>query len=425
MITSLGKEDNINQLVRNYGMIIVDECHHSAAATHGNVLRAVTAKYMYGMTATVKRADKQDKKIFLQLGPVLHSYTAKERAMKQGIGHFIYPRFTSLLDVESVCEKHISEAYRLVMQSELRNSLIVSDTIECVKMGRTPVLMTKYKEHANMLFEKLQGCADHIFLLQGGKSHKERDLIREQMASVGKNESIIVVAIGQYIGEGFNYPRLDTMLMAMPISFDGNVEQYAGRLNRDYDGKKDVIIFDYIDKHIPVLERMYHKRLRTYKRIGYEICSEIKDNLNVSNSIFDSSNYHDVFEKDITQASKSIVISSPYLGGKRVHWLADLSSVLHLKGVSFTVMTLSSENYPDDGREHHEELISILEKSGIRVEKSPQCHERFAVIDKSLIWYGSMNLLSNAKEEDSLMRLESKSVAEELLQFSIIKYNTL
>lgn len=425
MITSLGKEDNINQLVRNYGMIIVDECHHSAAATHSNVLRAVTAKYMYGMTATVKRADKQDKKIFLQLGPVLHSYTAKERAMKQGIGHFIYPRFTSLLDVESVCEKHISEAYRLVMQSELRNSLIVSDTIECVKMGRTPVLMTKYKEHANMLFEKLQGCADHIFLLQGGKSHKERDLIREQMASVGKNESIIVVAIGQYIGEGFNYPRLDTMLMAMPISFDGNVEQYAGRLNRDYDGKKDVIIFDYIDNHIPVLERMYHKRLRTYKRIGYEICSEIKDNLNVSNSIFDSSNYHDVFEKDITQVSKSIVISSPYLGGKRVHWLADLSSVLHLKGVSLTVMTLSSENYPEDGREHHEELISILEKSGICVRMSSQCHERFAVIDKSLIWYGSMNLLSNAKEEDSLMRLESKSVAEELLQFSIIKYNTL
>ena len=158
------------------------------------------------------------------------------------------------------------------------------------------------------MFEKLQGCADHIFLLQGGKSHKERDLVREQMISVGKNESIIVVAIGQYIGEGFNYPRLDTMLMAMPISFDGNVEQYAGRLNRDYEGKKDVIIFDYIDKHIPVLERMYHKRLRTYKRIGYEICTEIKDNLNVSNSIFDSSNYNDVFEKDIAQASKSIFI---------------------------------------------------------------------------------------------------------------------
>ena len=172
-------------------------------------------------------------------------------------------------------------------------------------------------------------------------------MVREQMASVRKNESIIVVAIGQYIGEGFNYPRLDTMLMAMPISFDGNVEQYAGRLNRDYEGKKDVIIFDYIDKHIPVLERMYR--------------------------------------------------------------LADLFLVLYLKGVSLTVMTLSVENYPEDGREHHKELISILERSGIRVEKSPQCHERFAIVDKTLIWYGSMNLLSNPKEEDSLMRLESYS----------------
>ena len=108
---------------------------------------------------------------------------------------------------------------------------------------------------------------------------------------------------------------------------------------------------------------MYHKRLRTYKRIGYEICSEIKDNLNVSNSIFDSSNYNDVFEKDIAQASKSIFISSPYLGGKKVNWFAGLSAVLHLNGVSITVVTLSSENYPEDGREHHEELIWLRCKS--------------------------------------------------------------
>ena len=124
--------------------------------------------------------------------------------------------------------------------------------------------MSKLREHAESLYQQLQGAADHVFLLQGGNSLKARAELRERMAVVGRNESVIVVATGQYIGEGFNYPRLDTMLLAMPISFEGNVEQYAGRLNRDYDGKKDVIIYDYIDQNIPKLERMYHKRLRTY-----------------------------------------------------------------------------------------------------------------------------------------------------------------
>ena len=89
MITSLGREDNINELVRNYGMVIVDECHHAAAVTHENALRAVTARYVYGMSATINRGDRQDKKMLMQLGPIRHRYTAKERAQKQGIGHYV------------------------------------------------------------------------------------------------------------------------------------------------------------------------------------------------------------------------------------------------------------------------------------------------------------------------------------------------
>lgn len=122
--------------------------------------------------------------------------------------------------------------------------------------------MTKYKEHARLLYQRLQGSADHVFLLQGGKSSKERAQVRDALLAVSETDTLIVVAIGKYIGEGFNLPRLDTLLLAMPISWQGNVEQYAGRLNRDYDGKQDVIIFDYIDAHVPTLERMYHKRLR-------------------------------------------------------------------------------------------------------------------------------------------------------------------
>ena len=416
MIGSLGKEDDINPMVRDYGMIIVDECHHAAAATFENVLRASAAKYVYGMSATVKRGDKQERKLLIQLGPIRHRYTAKERAIKQGIGHYVYPRFTRMVDLSPSDDRHISELYRLIADSELRNMQIVADAVDCVKKGRTPVVMTKYREHAEMLYALLQGAADHVFLLQGGKSLKARAELREKMAAVSRDESMIMVATGQYIGEGFNYPRLDTMLLAMPISFEGNVEQYAGRLNRNYEGKKDVIIFDYIDQHFPVLERMYHRRLRTYKKIGFEVCAEVMDKQEVTNSIFDSIGYWAVFEKDVLSAAKSIVISSPFLSSRKVYWLIEQSVILQKRGIIITVFSLSPEKYPEDGREHHIELLNRLAAAGIRVKTQSHCHERYAAIDRSLVWYGSMNLLSRGKEEDSLKRIVSPEIAAELLE---------
>ena len=419
MIGSLGKEDDINPMVRDYGMIIVDECHHAAAATFENVLRASAAKYVYGMSATVKRGDKQERKLLMQLGPIRHRYTAKERAMKQGIGHYVYPRFTRMVDLSPSDDKHISELYRLIVDSDLRNMQIVSDAMDCVKKGRTPVVMTKYREHAEDLYVLLQNAADHVFLLQGGKSLKARAELREKMAAISRDESIIMVATGQYIGEGFNYPRLDTMLLAMPISFEGNVEQYAGRLNRDYEGKKDVIIFDYIDQHIPVLERMYHRRLRTYKKIGFEVCAEVMDKQEVNNSIFDSLGYLEVFEKDVFSAAKSIVISSPFLSSRKVGWLVDQSDILQKRGVNITVLSLKPEEYPEDGREHHSDLLGRLTSAGIRVKTQSHCHERYAVIDQTLVWYGSMNLLSRGREDDSLMRIISPEIAAELLELAM------
>ena len=401
-------------------MVIVDECHHAAAVTHENVLRAVTARSVYGMSATIQRGDRQDKKMLMQLGPIRHRYTAKERAQKQGIGHYIYPRFTRLVDLNPSEGKNPSDYYRLIMQSELRNMQVVSDTIDCVKRGRTPVIMTKYKEHAQKLYDMLQGSADHVFLLQGGKSLKERSDIREQMAAVRADESIILVAIGQYVGEGFNYPRLDTMLLAMPISLEGNVEQHAGRLNRDYEGKKDAIIFDYIDQHVPTLKRMYYKRLRAYKKIGYEICSEITDKQEITNSIFDSQSYVDVLEKDVISAAGSVVISSPSFSYKKVNWLCAESDDLLQRGVSIVVLTVTPEDYPEDGRDQHSIHIQRMESSGIKVIKQNKYRERFAVIDRSLVWYGSMNLLSNEKDDDSLMRINNPAVAEELLEFAAL-----
>ena len=206
----------------------------------------------------------------------------------------------------------------------------------------------------------------------------------------------------------------------MPISFEGNVEQYAGRLNRDYEGKKDVIIFDYIDQHIPKLERMYHKRLRTYKKIGFEVCSEVVDKQVIANSIFDCDNYLEVFEKDVCAASARVIISSPSLSAGKVRWML---SLLQNKNISALVFTTNPALYPEDGREHHIELIQRLQTSGVRVILQNCGFERYAILDDSLVWYGSMNLLSKEKEDDSLMRLVSPAIAEELLGISSAEIN--
>lgn len=316
--------------------------------------------------------------------------------MKQGIGHYVYPRFTRIVDLSPSEDRHISELYRLIVDSELRNMQIVADAVDCVKRGRTPMVMTKYREHAEVLYNQLQGAADHVFLLQGGKGLKARTELREK-----------------------NYPRLDTMLLAIPISFEGNVEQYAGRLNRDYEGKKDVIIFDYIDLHIPKLERMYHRRLRTYKKIGFEVCAEVVDKQEVSNSIFDGISYWEVFEKDVLSAEKSVVISSPFLCSRKVGWLVSQSETLQQRGVTIMLFALSPEAYPEDGREHHAELLNQLVASGIQVNLQNRCHERYAVIDQALVWYGSTNLLSNGSEDHGLMRLVSPKIAAELLERAV------
>lgn len=228
--------------------------------------------------------------------------------------------------------------------------------------------------------------------------------------------------LGLYvIGEGFNFPRLDTMMLAAPISWEGNVEQYAGRLHRDYDSKKDVIIYDYVDAHIKVLERMYHKRLRTYKKIGYEIClNPFQERLQI-NSIFDKESYQTVYESDLLQANKEIVISSPGINKDMVKRTLDLIKIRQIAGVKVRVITMAVESYPENRIKITSHLIEELVQSGVSVRLNSSMHEHFAVIDKEIVWYGSLNLLSRGKEHDNLIRVQSTEIAAELLEMAFTR----
>jgi superfamily II DNA or RNA helicase len=196
----------------------------------------------------------------MYLGPIRHKYTALERAADQGINHYIIPRFTRVVST-SLNQDDINSSYKLVAESEVRNTQIIDDVCECVNTKRTPVILTRFKEHAKLLYNLLLNHAQHVFIMYGDNTPKENNLIKERLFSISQSESLILVATGQIIGEGFNFPRLDTLMLAAPVSFPGRLEQYVGRLNRDYEGKKDVIVYDYVDSHLPVFNNMFKKRL--------------------------------------------------------------------------------------------------------------------------------------------------------------------
>lgn len=434
MISSLGKKNQINEIVKNYGMVLVDECHHIAAQTFDEVIREVNTSFIYGFTATPKREDKMEKKIFMHLGPILHKFTSKDRIKMQNVNHYVNPRFTRVINTQGK-KLTLNEAYSMLIEDEKRNALIVNDVIDCINKNRTPIIITKQKKHLEILSKLLSDKADFVFLLHGGFSQNEKEKIREDLKNIPKEKSVILIATGQYVGEGFNFPRLDTMMLTMPISWEGNVEQYAGRINRDYEDKKDVIIYDYIDINVPVLERMSQKRFRTYKKIGYELLNENqheKQNSLINDSdeqiqsqcknyIFDYTDFLQFFESDILQAETEIVISSPLINAKQTSHFINLVSSITNRNIKITVITLNANSYSQDVILKISQLYKDLQNIGIVVIQKDLLYNHFSVIDRKIVWYGNINLLSQSKSEENIMRLENNQVALELLESEFVR----
>lgn len=268
------------------------------------------------------------------------------------------------------------------------------------------------------MYERLQTYADHVFLMTGNNSKKEHQQIRLQMQQVPDDETLILIATGSLIGEGFDYPRLDTLIMATPVSFRSVVEQYAGRLNRDYEGKKNVIVYDYVDSHIPMFDDMYAKRLRAYKQIGYTVASEAGGKKQTANAIYDFENYKERYEKDLLGAVRSVVISSPAISGIKINTLIKLLLERQTMGVRITVVTWSPDAYGYGKADYWMQLHEEMRMAGIYVEQKEDFCEHYAIIDNEIVWYGSMNLLGKENAEDNLMRVMSKDIAAELMEIT-------
>lgn len=420
MAGSLCKKGKYHKMMNEYGLVLIDECHHSASETIANVLKEVKAKYVYGVTATPKRGDGLEKINYMLIGPIRYSYTAKEKAKEQGIQHLVYPRFTRTVPPRGVItdKMHPNEAYEIIHNNDVRDEQIIEDVKNCVATGRTPVVLSRYKDHSEKFYERLKSYADHVFLMTGNNSKKEHRKILEQMHQVDKNESLILIATGSLVGEGFDFPRLDTLFMATPVSFRGVVEQYAGRLNRDYAGKENVIIYDYVDNHIPMFNNMYMKRLKAYKQIGYEFGDGLQTVKQTVNAIYDGNNYSENYHKDLLDSNKNIIISSPVISGSKVYELTNMLKEKQMSGVQVTIVTWTPDSYGFGDAAYWMQLHEDMRRAGFYIRTVEEYCDRFAVIDQEVVWYGNINLLAKDKVDDSIMRVRSKGIAGELMEIT-------
>jgi superfamily II DNA or RNA helicase len=272
MVQSLDDKGGVDDRIVEYGFIVVDECHHVSAFTFERVLAQAKAKYVLGLTATPYRRDGHQPIIHMQCGPICHQ-------VKQGefpdhlSGSIVYKKETTFSYGWDDNSK-IHDVWSRLIADEERNRLIVHDIITALDEGRFPLILTERREHLDTLSELLKNKADFTAILYGGLKKKNAREVFERLKENSDNSRKLILATGSYIGEGFDEPRLDTLFLTMPSSFKGKIVQYAGRLNRHHKDKSDIRIYDYVDSNVSVLVKMFQKRLKTYKMLGYSIDSK-------------------------------------------------------------------------------------------------------------------------------------------------------
>lgn len=416
VMQSLVKGDDVKEFIKNYGMVIVDECHHVSAFSFEQVLKNATSKYIYGLTATPIRQDGHQPIIFMRCGPIRYKVNPKEQAEKRPFEHFIIPRFTPFRKAISQDENEwtINDIYKNIAMNQLRNDLIINDIIKNEKQHRNSIVLTERTEHVKLLYDLLIDSVSNLIILTGSMSSKQRKNEMEKLLNIPENSNFVIVATGKFVGEGFDEPRLDTLFLAMPVAWKGTVQQYAGRLHRLYNDKKEVLIYDYIDVHIGVLERMYQKRLKGYASIGYSIKTDSKS-LEPGNAIYDNSNFFKDFSNDVSSSNVEILIVSPNMSKKYLVKFMDVFNKGLNNCAKLTVVTKPISDYSNKNQRMYDEMIKILKDIGSSIILVPNIIQKFAVIDQRVVWYGGINLLNFGRSDENIMRLNNESVANELI----------
>ena len=260
-------EDN---LIDQYGQIIIDECHHISATSFESLLKQSKARFVLGLTATPIRRDGWHPIIFMQCGPIRHRAAKAVDAPEQLL---VVPHL-----IETPPRNQDSEGIQYVFnalaEDDTRNKLIAEDVLTAYRNGHKVLVLSERVGHLSALEGLLKDVVQELHVLHGRTVRKERASTMKRLEQLPPDAPRVLLASGKLIGEGFDHPPLDTLFLTMPLSWKGTLQQYAGRLHRNHVDKEVVRIHDYIDSGYPQLERMWRKRLTGYSAMGYQIVQQ-------------------------------------------------------------------------------------------------------------------------------------------------------
>lgn len=377
------------EFIRDYGMVIVDECHHLAADTFVKVMHAVRPKYIYGLSATVERKDRLEKIEYAQCGSVIYRYDAGKLAYKRGMTQIFVPRFTSSTSRTAFSSRFRNdECQKDIASDDERNDLIARDISKLYRNGRRIVVLTHLIDHISEIEKRLGEMYIPVVTVNGSMASRDKKSALERINN--PENRAVIISTGKFLGEGTDIPYLDTLIVAAPVGWKGIVSQYVGRISREYEGKNEILIYDYVDIFIPAFVAMYNKRLKAYRGLGYIIKSEtgeegIRDASR--RSFFSEYDIYPALSVLIKNAEKSIVISSPHLelnfGSEKI--INDLSDAAE-RGVSVSVRTTE---------ENTEDVLSFIRRRGITVSRTADCYLKYAVFDTSTLLFGELNILGS------------------------------
>lgn len=404
LIQSCISDNEVKPFIRDYGMIIVDECHHVSASGFEQVLKYANAQRVYGLTATPIRKDGHQPIIFMQCGAIRYNADAQQQMSQQSFSRRLIPRFTSFRALTDEKQTYMQLIHDLAAD-KLRNQLIVQDVTANLLEGRTPLVLSHLTEHVETLAQMLSPVYDHVIVLIGSKSAKERRKAEGRLQSISPNEPMVILSTDKYMGEGFDYPRLDTLFMTLPISWKENVKQCVGRLHRDYKGKTEVRVYDYIDIRIPLGDVMYKRRMRGYKSVGYIVKdTNAQTEVDNDNVFFNGNGVLQPFLADIANARQSIIVACSQIKLYRHPIIAQQLMQRQAEGIE--VLTFIGKEGCDEQK---------LRDAGLQVNLHSGLTLQCAIFDKSLYWYGDINYLGYISETGNAMRIDNAEIASELL----------
>ena len=406
---------NINEIskLQQYGLVIIDECHHVASNTYRTLIKNINAKRIYGFTATPQRQDGQELITNMYLGEIVFKIDEKDIVEYRNYDQVLIPRFTSVCLIEE--DRDFNKIIDILCKNQKRNHLIINDVIKEFKENRNIIILSDRIEHLKYLYEQLIHVDENVYLYLGETKKRDKEKILEHL-KYANNFNYILLASCKLIGEGFDLPNLETMFMATPFSWKGRTKQYSGRLHRTSEGKELVRVYDYVDHNILMLNKMFNKRLKIYLHEGYKLLEN--DHVTVLERYFYSNTkYYEVLRLDMLNAKKEIIIFSSKIKISRIKQIYNFIQELLYSGINIVII-VKKVNEMDD-------VLNYLNSLGVKIIFS-EINIDNLIIDNRILWLPNTSYLEKQSLNSTAIRLDSVEIIEEIINDvnKLMRYNS-